>query len=357
MATQPTPQPLALLLAIFAGWTNRHQQRVIDYLLEENRVLRSQLRGRRPRLTDDERRRLARLGKALGRTLLMKVASIVTPDTILAWHRRMIAAKWTHPKKGPGRPPVMKEIRELIVRMAKDNSTWGLKRIQGALKELGHRVARSTVAKVLAEHGIPPAPDRATSWSTFLRAHWDTIAAADFLQVEVWTPRGLRTFFVLFAIRLATRRVEVLGVTDSAGEDFMRQVARNVTEPERGPVLDGATHLIIDNDTRFAEHFVGALRDDGLECVRIPPGAPDCNAFAERWVRSVKSECLSRMIFLGVASLRRAVAEYVAHYNAERSHQGIGNEIPAREGERREAGLVVRRDRLGGLLRYYHRAA
>ena len=184
------------------------------------------------------------------------------------------------------------------------------------------------------------------------------LAAADFFQVEVWTPTGLRTAFVLFAIRLATRRVEVLGTSDSAGDEFMKQVARNVTAPDRGPVLDGVTHMVIDNDTCFADHFRSTLSDDGIECVRIPAHAPDCNAVAERWVLSAKRECLSRMIFFGISSLRRALAEYVDHYNAERPHQALDNSIPVPSGTAADAvGDVVRSDRLGGLLRHYHRAA
>jgi len=157
----------------------------------------------------------------------------------------------------------MKKIRELIVMMAIENPDWGYRRIQGALANLGHRVARSTVAKTLADNGISPAPGRPTSWRTFMRSHWETLAAADFFQVEVWTPMGLRTFFVLFAIRIATRKVEILGITDAANEDFMKQVARNVTDFQRGNVFDGVTHLITDNDTRFADHFRTTLKDVG----------------------------------------------------------------------------------------------
>jgi transposase len=156
---------LQLLLATFAGWVTRQQSQVIDYLIEENRVLKEQIEsgGRRVRFTDDQRRRLAAKGKPLGRKALCQIATIVTPDTILAWHRRLIAAKWTYPRKGVGRPGVMKEIRELVVRMAEENPSWGYARIQGALKHLDHRVARSTIAKVLKERGIKPSPERPMS--------------------------------------------------------------------------------------------------------------------------------------------------------------------------------------------------
>ena len=352
------PQPLSFLLAFYAGWVNRHQQRVVEYLVVENKILKRQIGKRRVRLTDGERRRLARLGKALGRKLLTKIATIVTPDTILSWHRKLVAAEWTYPRKGPGRPSVMKEIRALIVRLAIENPDWGYRKIRGALSNLGHKVARSTIAKTLKENGIPPAPERPSTWRTFMKSHWETLAAADFFQIEVWTTRGLRTFFVLFAIRIATRRVEILGITDAANDDFMRQVARNITDIHRTKVFDGVTHLIIDNDTRFAEHFRTTLRDAGIECVRIPPRAPNCSPHAERWVRSIKSECLSKMIFFGVGSLRRAVTSYLDHYHRRRNHQGRENTIidPGPE-VGRTVGKIERCDDIGGLLRYYHRAA
>ncbi len=171
--------PLRVLRLSVAGWVNRHQQHVVEYLAEENRVLKEQLGGRRLRLNDSQRRRLAAKGQRLGRRTLAAVATIVTPDTILRWHRRLIAAKWTYAKKHVGRPGLMKEIRELIVRFATENPTWGYCRIQGALKNLGHKVAPSTIAKTLKEHGINPAPDRPSSWRTFLSAHWDQLAATD----------------------------------------------------------------------------------------------------------------------------------------------------------------------------------
>ena len=201
--------PLRLLLVTLAGWVNRHQQQVIEYLVEENGVLRKQLKGRRVRLTDDQRRRLAAKGQPLGRRILRQVASIVTPDTILRWHRQLIAQKWTFAPKRPGRPGTMKEIASLIVRMATDNPAWGYSRIQGALKNLDHHVARSTVATVLKDNGIPPAPGRPSSWHTFLRAHWGAIAGADFLHDG--SLDGSRVGDLLYAVCAGSR--------DPAGAD------------------------------------------------------------------------------------------------------------------------------------------
>src|SRR2546428_7299265 len=246
--------PLRLLLVTLAGWVNRHQQQVIEYLMEENRVLREQLKGRRVRLTDDQRRRLAAKGQPVGRRILRLVATIVTPDTILRWHRRLIARKWTFAPKRPGRPGIMKEISALIVRMATENPRWGYSRIQGALKNLDHCVARSTVAKVLRDHGIPPAPGRPSSWRTFLRAHWGVIAGADFFTTEVWTPRGLVTYYTLFVLDLASRRVQVLGSTPNPDAGFMAQAARRVTDAADG-FLAWHQVLICDRDGKWTEEF------------------------------------------------------------------------------------------------------
>src|SRR5215510_12930101 len=286
---------LRLLLVFFAGWINRHQQELIEYLVEENRVLREQVKGRRLRLTDDPRRRLAAKGHRLGRRLLGRVATIVTPDTILRWHRRLIAEKWTYARKGPGRPGTMRKLATLIVRMATENPTWGYSRIQGALKNLDHRVARSTIARVLKEEGIPPVPDRPTSWRTFLRANWGKIAAADFFTAEVWTTRGLVTYYTLFVLDLCTRRVHVAGSTPHPDEAFMAQAARRLTDVVDG-FLVGYRALICDRDTKWTNRFRRLIEDAGVRVVQTPIQAPNANAYAERFVRSIRGECLDRMI-------------------------------------------------------------
>src|SRR5262245_27462155 len=176
---------------VLTGSLERREREVIAYLVEENRVLRRQLSGRRLRLTNDDRRRLAARAYRLGRQTLREVGTI-TPDTLLRWHRQLIARKWTYPARA-NRRGVLMEIRRLVVRMATENSSWGYTRIQGALKNVGHRVGRSTIARILTAAGIPPVPERPTSWQTFLRAHWGAIAGADFFATEVWTWRGLVT--------------------------------------------------------------------------------------------------------------------------------------------------------------------
>ena len=347
--------PLQLLLLTVSGWVHRHQQDVIAYLVEENRVLKEQLRGRRLRLTDDQRRRLAVKAKCLGRRALDAVATLVTPDTQMRWHRRLIAEKWTYAAKRVGRPGVRKLIAALIVRMACENDRWGYCRIQGELRKLGHRVAASTIGKVLKDHGIRPAPDRPNSWRTFLRAHWGEVAGMDFFTTEVWTPLGLTTYYVLFLIDLNTRRAHVAGVTTTPDGAFIAQVARNLTDPEDG-FLRAHRCVICDRDAKFTAEFRHILQVVGVEVILTPRHAPNCNAHAERFVLSIKSECLDRMMFFSEASLRRAVGEYLQHYHQERPHQGLGNE-PLASAPRSTEGKVRCTERLGGLLKHYARAA
>jgi transposase InsO family protein len=348
--------PLQVLLVTLAGWINRHQQHVIEYLVEENRVLKGQLKGRRLRLTDDQRRRLAAKGRRLGRRLLRQVATIVTPDTILRWHRHLIARKWTFTPNRPGRPGILREISALILRMATDNPGWGYTRIQGALKNLGHGVARSTVAKVLKANGILPAPDRPTSWRTFLRAHWGEIAGADFFTTEVWTPRGLITYYTLFVLDLRSRRVHVVGSTPTPDGGFMVQAARRLTDAVDG-FLVGHQILICDRDRKWTDAFRRIVQGAGVRIVLIPVRASNANAYAERFVRSIREECLDRLILFGERRLVRALDEFVAHYHGERNHQGLGNELITPAAAVAGGTRVRCRDRLGGLLRYYYRAA
>ena len=348
---------LRVLLAALVSWLDREQQEALAYLIEENRILRGQLRGRRLRLSDDDRRRLAVRGHRLGRRGLHRVAAIVTPDTILRWHRQLTARKWTYAKRRGGRPGVLAEIRRLAVRMAEENPTWGYTRIRGALKNVGHRVGRSTIARILKAHGIPPVPERPTSWQTFLQAHWAAIAGADFFTTEVWTWRGLVTYYTVFVIDLASRHVHIVGSTPNPDDVFMRQVARTLTAADEG-LLVGHRVLICDRDAKWSASVRARLGEAGIRVVQTPFQAPNANAYAERFVRSIKEECLSRVIPFGERHLRRTIAEYVEHYHRERNHQGLANELiegaPAVDDH---VGSIRRRQRLGGLLNYYCRAA
>ena len=349
--------PFQLLLLTFSGLINRRQHEVIEFLVEENRVLREQLKGRRLRLNDNQRRRLALKGKQLGRLLLNRVATIVTPDTIMRWHRPLISLKWTYEQPKTARRGVMKAIRELIVRMAQENSTWGYTRIQGELKDLGHCVGRSTVARTLKDNGITPAPNRPSSWRTFLKAHWGEVAACDFFTTEVWTPRGLVTHYTLFLIDLKSRKVHIAGSTPKPDEAFMAQIARNLTDLADGFLLPHRL-LICDRDGKFSPQFLRTLRNSRVSTVLTPYRAPNANAFAERFVRSIKEECLNRIVLFGEASLHCAVREFVEHYHGERPHQGLGNAVIDRPSSGPAPATKIRcEERLGGLLRHYRCAA
>jgi len=351
---------LRFLLLLFAGWANRQQRDIIDYLREENRVLRQQLGGKRPRFTNRQRRRLARRGKRLGRKALRQLDSIVTPDTILRWYRRLVAQKYDGSKRrGPGRPRTADDLRELVVKMAKANPTWGYTRIRGALRNLGHEVWRTTIQRILKEQGIEPAPERRKRmpWKTFLKAHLGEIAAADFFTVEVLTLVGLVRYHVLFVIDIGTRRVEIAGIVPDPHGRWMTQVARNLTAGFDG-FLRGSRYLIHDRDPLFTKEFRDVLRSTGVECIKLPARSPDLNAHAERFVLSIKSECLDRIVPLGVRHLRRAVGQFVEHYHFERNHQGLSNELIVPLADRVNENTPVEcRARLGGLLNYYYRQA
>ncbi len=221
------------MLVMLAGWMNRHQQLVIEYLREENRNLRELLGPKRLRFRDEQRRRLAVKAKGLGRSVLREIGSIVTPDTLLRWHRRLVAKKYDGSRKrGPGRPGVMASLRQLVIQLATENADWGYDRIEGALLNLGHRVSDTTIGRILKAEGIEPAPRRKQqgAWRTFLRAHWPYLAAADFLTVEVWTLAGLIRYHVLVVMDLSTRRVNIAGICPEPDGIWMNQIARNLTD-------------------------------------------------------------------------------------------------------------------------------
>jgi transposase InsO family protein len=243
--------------------------------------------------------------------------------------------------------------------MARENPRWGYTRIQGALYNVGHRVGRTTIADILKRNGIDPAPERGTrtTWSQFLGSHWDVLAAADFFTVEVWGLRGLVTFYVFFVIELATRRIEIAGITPNPNETWVMQIGRNLTDPLDGFLAEKRL-LILDRDSKYSSAFRHLLNNAGVQIVRLPPRSPNLNAHAERFVRSIKDECLNRMIFFGERSLRTTTREYTAHYHRERNHQGIGNRlIEPGDCPASTISAIECFQRLGGLLRFYHRSA
>lgn len=241
-----------------------------------------------------------------------------------------------------------------------ENPTWGYDRIPGALSNLGHEISNQTVGNILKEHGFEPASDRKrqTTWATFIRAHWDVLASIDFTTIEVWTTGGLVTFYLLFVMEIKSRRVHFAGCTPTPDTAWMKQIARNLTDCKDG-FLKGKRYTLMDRDAKFCEAFRALLDDAGVEPVILPPRSPNLNAHLERFMRSLREECLDRMIFFGERSLRNAVHEYVENYYAhERSLQGLANTIIDPDEEvGGSTGEVQCRERLGGMLRYYHRKA
>src|SRR6266705_4525982 len=320
---------LHVLIAMVAGWVQRHQQQVIAYLIEENHVLTAPLGGRQLRLTDTERRRLATLAHPLGRTRLKEVATLVTPDTLMRWYKQLIAQKFdgsTH-RRPCGRPRIAEEVEQLVVRMAEENPSWGYRRIQGARANLGHTIDKLTVRNILRRHHLEPAPQRrqgGMSWAQFLKLHWEVLAATDFFTVEVATWHGLVTYEQLLVMELATRRVEVAGITPPPTAAFMQQCARQLTDPFDGFLL-GKRYLIHDRDTKFTPAFNALLKGSGIEPIVLPPRSPNLNAHCERFVRSIKEEALDQMVILGERGLHHIISQYLMHYHTERNHQGLGN--------------------------------
>lgn len=345
------------LLAYISGSVDEELIKRNEYLVAENRILRSHLEGRL-RLTNSERITLAKLGKELGRRTLEDVCAIVRPATVLGWHRKLVAKKFDGSShRGPGRPKVASEVEELIVRMASENPGWGYDRLAGALTEVGHNVSDQTVGNVLKRHGIAPAPERTknTTWRQFVRQHLDLLVSTDFFTTEVWTSRGLVTFYVLFFLRVKTREVHIAGMTPHPNAAWMMQVARNVTMADIGFIQSG-DYIIHDRDGKYCPAFARTMTDFGAKPVPLPPRSPNLNAHAERWVLSVKSECLDHLILFGERSLRRALSEFATHYHGERPHQGVGNVLLFPTKTPRISSLHIRRrERLGGLLNFYYR--
>src|ERR1700694_4449829 len=350
----------ARILAYVTGTVDQELLARNEYLAAENRILKAQLKGR-PKLSDAERATLGEIGNRLGRKVLGDVATVAQPDTILGWYRKLVARKFDGSKarQGPGRPRIKREVEHLIVRMASENRDWGYDRIVGALANLGYAISDQTVGNILHRRALPPAPERRhpTPWPTFIRTHLALLAGTDFFTAEVLTLRGLVTYYVLFFIHLESRRVDIAGITVHSDGRWMQQMARNVTMEGCGALLD-CRYLLHDRDTKYTRSFRAIIASGQVEPLVLPARSPNLNAYAERWVRSVKEECLSKVVLFGERSLRRALSEYAEHFHAERNHQGKGNVLPfPRDSDVCHEGPVQSRERLGGLLRYYHREA
>jgi hypothetical protein len=331
-------------------------------------VLRHQLRlaqrqrPRPPRLTRGEKLTLAVLAAALARLTarprgrLDQYLLLFKPDTILKWHRDLVRRKWTYRCGNPGgRPAIPAEVESLILQLARENPRWGHRRIQGELAKLGHPVSASAVLAVLRRNRVPPAPQRrrVTTWRDFIQRHKDQALACDFFTVEtLW----LKTLHVLFFLEVGTRRVHLAGCTAHPTAAWVTQQARQLAW-ELHETGTPPRFLIHDRDGKFTPSFDTVFAAEGVEVVRTPYRAPTANAYAERWVRTVREECLDHLLIVNEAHLRRILVADVAHYNQARPHQGIAQRAPIPFDARTRPGPVRRRDVLGGLIHEYDREA
>jgi putative transposase len=338
-----------------------------EYLRLENRILKEKVSGRL-RFTDEERRSLTEAALAMGRSLMKEVVSIVKPETILAWQRRLEKQKWDYSRRPhkPGRPRTPGEIEALVCRLARENE-WGYQRISGELLKLGIKCSKGCVSDILLRNGIPPSPQRkGLTWQKFLARHAEVLLCLDLFTKEVWTATGLRTAYVLFAIHLQTRRLVLAEATFSPNSLWMRQMGRNLLMSCED--LEIAPRFILHDRDKLLVHDLDiTLGTAGLEIVLTPFRAPDANAHAERWIGSVSRECLDHLILVGLGSLQRVLVQYRRCYDGHRPHQGLGNRIP----EKSAAGRVIpfpigsettqlfvgRESFLGGLLNSYYRTA
>ncbi len=331
-----------------------------EYLAAENEILKSKIK--KPlRFNDHERIRLAKIGERIGLKALREIACIVRPETILEWFKRLAAKKFDGSmfRKRVGRPRINKELEILIINFAEENPSWEYDRIVGALSNLGYDVSDRTVGNILRRNGIPPVPNRTqdTTWSKFIKNHQDVIAACDFFTTEVVTPVGLITYYVLFFIHIGSRKIHIAGMTPHPNENWMKQIARNVTMSDWG-FLSNCKYLIHDRDTKFCRSFRSIIATMGIKPIRLPSQSPRMNAYSERFVGSIKRECLRKLIFFGEESLKKAFSEYVSHYHEERNHQGKYNLLlfpdPKHIKNRRK---IKCSEKLNGMLKYYYRSA
>ncbi|MGH7128362.1 MAG: integrase core domain-containing protein [Planctomycetaceae bacterium] len=339
-------------LVVLVGSSRRSKELEILVLRHELAVLRRE--SGRPRLTRADRALFAALSRLLPREAWASFS--VRPETLLRWHRRLVGRRWTYPYVSPGRPPLDASVAALIVRLARENPRWGYRRIVGELKGLGMAVSATTVRTVLIGAGVSPAPERTgLSWRAFLRQQAATTLACDFLTVET---AFLQRIYVLFFISLATRRVEYVASTSNPNGAWTAQQARNLMM-QLGE--DQPFRLLIhDRDSKFAGGFDEVFRSEGVRVIRTPVRAPNANAYAERWVRTVRGDCLDHLLIVGRRHLERVLAVYVRHYNEHRPHRALGLVPPERPAPVTPAVLPIRahrRDLLGGLIHEYEAAA
>jgi len=330
------------------------RDRELEILVLRHQVKVLKRKAGRPMLRRRDRLLLAAAARLLPRERWSSF--IVTPATLLAWHRALVKRKWSYRRKRTGRPPLDGEICRLIVRMAKDNPRWGYIRIQGELRKLGIRVGASSIKRLLRREGLDPAPRRAPSWGEFLRSQAEGIWACDFFTVET---AFLKTLYVLFFIEVGSRRLHVAAATAHPNGAFVTQQARNLCF-ELDERDEPVRFLIHDRDAKFSGPFDEVLRSEGIRVIRTPVRSPQANAFAERYVKTLRHEVLDWTLILGRRHLDRVLASYARHYNGKRPHRGIELRAPEKQSHVDTVEIVPkikRRDLFGGLIHEYYPVA
>ena len=328
-----------------------------EILILRHQVAVLQRQVRTPRLSWADRAILAALARLLPGSQLRHLRLIISPRTLLRWHADLVRRHWAYPRRTPGRPRTAQAVRALVLEMARDNPTWGYRRIHGELTGLGYKIAPSTVWQILKDAGIDPAPRRSgQTWRAFLAGQAKTILAADFFHVDTVF---LRRLYVLFFIEHGTRRVHLAGITAHPTGEWVTQQARNLLMNLEDRA-DGLKFLIRDRDAKFTAAFDAVFTAVGVRIIKTPVRAPRANAIAERWIASARRECLDRMLITSERHLRLVLGEYIDHYNTHRPHRTLHQNPPAGHGHPPALGAnvrVLRRDRLGGLIHEYAQVA
>ncbi len=342
-------------LVVLLGRGERSKELEILVLRHELSILRRQVG--RPQFAPRDRLLLAALSRVLPRRSWQ--AFLVRPETLLRWHRRLVARHWTYPHRRPGRPPIDGTVRELVLRLARENTSWGYVRIVGELRKLGIEVSATLVRNVFRAAGVPPAPQRdQLDWRSFLRQHAATTLACDFLTVDTVL---LRRLYVLVFICIGSRRIEYVASTSNPDGAWMMQQARNllIDLDDRG---QRPRFLIHDRDAKFSRAFDAIFQGEGMRVIRTPRKAPNANAHIERWIGGVRRECLDRLLIFSRRQLERVLRVYIRHYNEQRPHRALDLQapdprtMPSPRGDPVSAA-VRRRDLLGGLIHEYEAAA
>jgi len=350
------------LVTCLAYCIDKELYKAIDYLREQVRVLveQQEKQNKRILLTNRQRMRVAAKAKRLSRKILALCTVLFTPDTILGWFRKLIAEKYDGSKnrKKAGRLQVSQEIVKLLIKFKEENPRWGHKKIADQLVYLKYTISKSTVKNILIENGYDPEPDLTvkSTWHEFVKSHWEVLTACDFFTVELLIGRKLIRCTVFFVIELSTRKVFFTHIKSQPDGKYMKQVAMLLTDYENG-FLNGKKYLIHDRDPLYkTKEFHQILGSSGIRPVKLPPRSPHLNPYAERFVKSIKSECLNHLILSSVDQLKYVLKNYCEYYHHERIHQSLGRIIEPIHNIDDDAE-IVRIERLGGLLKSYHRLA